>query len=75
MSSFDDLACSADVGRINPIKEEVIEPTHACPLITNNYVPLKHKTVSIKQCMTRIEVNARCIHKCKIAQSIKEKMK
>ena len=73
MSSFDDLACSADVGRINPVTEEVIEPTHPCPCITNNYIPLKHNTVSIKQCLIRIEVNSRCTHKCPIAKQLKGK--
>lgn len=75
MIKLDDLACSADVGRINPETSRVIEPTHACPSITNNYIPLEHNTVSIEQCLTRISINAKCTKTCTYAIKLKKKIK
>jgi len=75
MGTFDDIACSADIGRINPEEPEPIEKTHACPKVTNNYKPLKHKTVSLEQCLTRLQEKNRCTKNCPFIKEILAKKK
>lgn len=65
---MDELAFSGDCGRISSEIDTTLTPTHSCPQIKKHSVPLKHNTMSLQQCLTRLEEGNPCVRKCLIIQ-------
>lgn len=74
MIRFDDIATSADLGRISPEEKTVQEATHSCPKIGKRGIPLKHKTVSEEQCIERLRIKAQCTISCEVVDHLREKL-